>query len=847
MAIKIKSIYVILSSYIFALSCLNGQTIIFQDNFETGSLNSSWIARPNLVGINGVVGVSTTEPANGLYSVRMGKTSDAGGLTLNALDLKLNLANKSQVEMTFKISDNAEENNIGSEFGGFFDGILFSNDGGVTFQKVFDFEPESWCDQYGQFPPFDIDQLATKVGLTLTSQFVIRFRQFDDNDFNGTNGADGFYIDDVSVYEPIVTYASLPFADNFETGRLGNSWAWRFAEQTAAPALNVSRPSNLVEVKSGIGFNSSNAVRMGSLCDNANNSQITNALDLHLNLANKTQVEMTFRIEDNFDENHPQDGIYFSNDGGLNFKKVFDFKPELWCNQYGQFPPFDIDQLATKAGLALTSQFIIRFQQHDDDDFNGTNGSDGFYIDDVNVYEPVLTYASLPFLDNFELGRLGNSWAWRFAEQTAAPAVDVSRPSNLVEVKSGIGFNSSNAVRMGKLCDDDNNAEVTNALDLHLNLASKTQVEMTFKIEDNFDENHLQDGIYFSNDGGLNFKKVFDFKPELWCNQYGQFPPFDIDQLATKVGLTLTSQFVIRFQQHDDDDFNGTNGSDGFYIDDVNVYEPILTYATLPFSDNFEAARLGNSWAWRFADQTATPAVDFTRTSNTVEIKSGIGVNNTSAVRMGRLCDNDNNAETTNALDLHLNLSTRKGVELSFQMLDNSDETNLQDGIYFSNNGGTSFTKVWNFDFDRTVDGQYIEYKINLDSLILRYGLTYTSQFIIRFQEHDDDDFNGTNGADGIYIDNINLKSNTTGIKEQEINSHLSISPNPANDRLNINYTEGSLKHLKISNLMGQVVIEKTVGSSQTDVNTQSLAKGLYLLTVTTMDGQQATKSFVKD
>ena len=146
---------------------------------------------------------------------------------------------------------------------------------------------------------------------------------------------------------------------------------------------------------------------------------------------------------------------------------------------------------------------------------------------------------------------------------------------------------------MAKRCDEDNSG-TTNALDLHLNLQGKSQVNMTFKIHDISDEDNPQDGIYFSNDAVKTFKKVFDFKPESWCDQYGQFPPFDIDELARKVNLSFTSQFVIRFQQHDDGDFGyGSIVPDGFYLDDVKVYEPKLTYATLPFSDGFENSVLG--------------------------------------------------------------------------------------------------------------------------------------------------------------------------------------------------------------------------------------------------------------
>jgi hypothetical protein len=119
------------------------------------------------------------------------------------------------------------------------------------------------------------------------------------------------------------------------------------------------------------------------------------------------------------------------------------------------------------------------------------------------------------------------------------------------------------------------------------------------------------------------------------------------------------------------------------------------------------------------------------------------------------------------------------------------------------------------------------------------YTIPRAGRYYVVLQE-----YNSAQYCDALYRFQIGLATPTSDISDAV---NLSISPNPVSDRLNLNYTEGSLKHLKISNLIGQVVIEKTINGNQTDVSTQPLAKGLYLLTVITRDGQQATKSFVKD
>ncbi|MCB0555766.1 MAG: T9SS type A sorting domain-containing protein [Phaeodactylibacter sp.] len=792
-------------------------TTIYADDFEAAQLNSAhWTARPSLSGSAGLVELADGIGLLGSRGIQMGKSVD-GSFTTNALDLKLNLAGQEHVKLSFWIYDNQDETHLE-------DGLYFSNDNGASFKKVLDFRPADWCDyRYGQFPPIDVSQLAAGSGLALTSQFVIRFQQHDDGDFYGS--PDGIFLDDVRVYAQPPVYASLPFCDDFETGQLGDTWAWRFPGQTNTLASVPARPSDIVGVYNGSGYNSEYGVAMGKDCDDG---FATTALDLHLNLAGLSQVEMTFWIYDNQDETQVDDGLYFSNDGGQEFVKVLDFRPADWCDyRYGQLPPIDIAQLAADAGLLLTSQFVIRFQQHDDSDFYGS--PDGFQLDDVCVYVPDRAYAvvtpTTPFCDDFETGQLGSAWAWRFADLTNTLAAVPTRPSNLVGVYSGYGHNGSQyAVAMGKDCDD---GFATNALDLHLNLAGLSQVEMTFWIYDNQDETQADDGLYFSDNGGASFKKVFDFRPADWCDyQYGQFPPLDIDQLAEQHGLELTSTFIIRFQQHDDSDFYGS--PDGFYLDDVCVYVPELVYAPLPFFDDFETGQLGKAWAWRFADQTALPAENVTRPSNIVGVYNGIGNNSEFAVAMGKDCDD---GFATNALDLHLNLFGASDVALTFDLNNWSEETQIQDGIYFSDNGGINFIKVYDFDFSAIPSYQYIASPVlDVDALVSAHGLELTGQFVIRFQQHDDGDFYGS--PDGYYLDNINVSGMTTATPDVSDPNPIMAFPNPATDRLFIRGlpVDGHPIGYRILDAHGRMLGHGELTASEADLDISGLPAGLLVL-----------------
>jgi hypothetical protein len=125
---------------------------------------------------------------------------------------------------------------------------------------------------------------------------------------------------------------------------------------------------------------------------------------------------------------------------------------------------------------------------------------------------------------------------------------------------------------MASSVDDD---DVTNEAWLLLDLSGNTQVDLEFYWQDLGDENSTPtDGVYFSDDGGANFTLVYDFNPEGNTDDTYNLLTLDVDALAAANALTLSSTFVIKFQQDD----NYTLNFDGITIDDINVFSPIMTY-----------------------------------------------------------------------------------------------------------------------------------------------------------------------------------------------------------------------------------------------------------------------------
>jgi len=553
------------------------QQIIFQDGFEGGQFNPSfWTARPSIAGAaGGRVEVVNSIPnaRTGTFSTFIGRTSD-GQSTTNALDLRLDLSGRTQVELRFWLRDFFDENDTD-------EGLYFSSDGGQSFIQVATFGIDNETeDIYLDPPPIDVDALAAAKGLALTSTFVIRFQQIGTRDFNGSAGADGFIIDDVSVTVPQVEYARLPFTDGFEDGVFRPMWHESNASEPAigqvtAPVFAPSRRGGRVEV-----VNSNPSARTGTFSAFVGRSTdgelTTNALDLRLNLAGHTEVELRYWLRDFFDQIQQGEGLYFSDNGGQSFVQVAPFDIENETEDvYLDPPPVDVDALAKASGLSLTSTFVIRFQQIGSRDFNGSAGANGFIIDDVSVAVPQIEYALLPLNEGFETGTFRPMWHEGNPSEPAvgevtAPVFAPSRRGGRVEV-----VNSTSSARTGMhsayIGRSTDGQSTTNVLDLRLYLSGNTQVELQFWLKDFFDETQQQEGLYFSDDSGKNFVQVLGFDPSSRPdNQYTQ-QTVDVDALAAANGLTLSSTFVIRFQQIGTGDFNGSGGADGFIIDDVSV------------------------------------------------------------------------------------------------------------------------------------------------------------------------------------------------------------------------------------------------------------------------------------
>jgi hypothetical protein len=104
----------------------------------------------------------------------------------------------------------------------------------------------------------------------------------------------------------------------------------------------------------------------------------------------------------------------------------------------------------------------------------------------------------------------------------------------------------------------------------------------------------------------------------------------------------------------------------------------------------------------------------------------------------------------TNEAWMHLNLSGESDVALSFWWKETGDESHTTDGIYLSDNGGGTFTKVYNLTNGSST---YQNVILDISDEIASHSLTHTGSFVVKFQQYD----NYSMTTDGMAFDDINV------------------------------------------------------------------------------------------
>jgi hypothetical protein len=91
------------------------------------------------------------------------------------------------------------------------------------------------------------------------------------------------------------------------------------------------------------------------------------------------------------------------------------------------------------------------------------------------------------------------------------------------------------------------------------------------------------------------------------------------------------------------------------------------------------------------------------------------------------------------------------------------------------------------------------------------------------------------------YLDDFQFGDFIVGVEENTL-ANFSVYPNPANDRLNIVYSE-EIKEIKIYDSLGRLIIE---GISEKIVNVSELSRGIYFMELNTIN-EKSIQKFMKE
>lgn len=187
------------------------------------------------------------------------------------------------------------------------------------------------------------------------------------------------------------------------------------------------------------------------------------------------------------------------------------------------------------------------------------------------------------------------------------------------------------------------------------------------------------------------------------------------------------------------------------FVSAVNVYSQPTVYNTIPYSTGFETAVLDANW---YTTSSTTDGRIQIWDSSTLTWSTFTATAHTGTYWLGM--DNSvGGSYVTNEAWIGLDLTGKSAVHFSFWWAEWNDETETYDGIFISDNGGTSFTKVLDLNGASYTDLQWSHFNLSLDSLHTIYGLNYTSNYVIKLQQYDNYYFAG--GNDGFLFDDIDV------------------------------------------------------------------------------------------
>ena len=130
--------------------------------------------------------------------------------------------------------------------------------------------------------------------------------------------------------------------------------------------------------------------------------------------------------------------------------------------------------------------------------------------------------------------------------------------------------------------------------------------------------------------------------------------------------------------------------------------------------------------------------------------------------------------------------------------------------------------------------GQYRFSKDNMPTLDSIYVVNSNAVYV-KFLS---DNVDAGTGWEIAWIDNVNISENEAGF------GSIKVYPNPANSILNVevNTINGEDANITLYNVLGEMVANTSTADTRATINVDNLAKGMYLLKITSSKGSTTKK-----
>ena len=399
-----------------------------------------------------------------------------------------------------------------------------------------------------------------------------------------------------------------------------------------------------------------------------------------------------------------------------------------------------------------------------------------------------------------------------------------------------------------------------NTANLHLDMNGNSNMRFSFWWAEWNDETEPEDGVFISDDGGINYVKVLDLEGTSQVDLQYKLFDMSLDSINTVHGLSFTSTYVIRIQQYDNFYFAG--GNDGFLIDDVSVYPACNSFSTI-------SPIVCSSYITPSGNETYTTSGIYTDTiPNTVGCDSIITIdltvnNNTSSTISPIVCASyttPSGNETYTASGIYtdtipntlgcdsiiiINLtvnstsSTISPIVCASYTTPSGNETYTTSGIYsdtISNTAGCDSIITINLSVNNT-SSTIIENVI--DTYTAPSGAVYNTTGIYT------DTIPNAVGCDSIIT--IDLTVGYTGIDNQNIGSY-NIYPNPVVDLVNIEFSKLTTDLIiSVMDLTGKVIIANIpVNQTNVQVDVSHFKSGIYFINISNANKTETIKLLVQ-